>query len=198
MIELLKARGIHNKRVLNAMGKVDRTRFVLPEYKNRAYEDGPLPIGENQTISQPYIVAYMTQELGLTGTEKVLEVGSGSGYQTAILAELAKEVYAIEIIPALYELGKKNLGYFGYGNVFLKKGDGRNGWKDLAPFDAILVAAAPEELPREWESQLKEGGKMLVPVGSGYNQLLHTYTKKNGKLIEVKSIPVRFVPLTGR
>lgn len=196
MIQLLKSRGIRDSRVLAAMAKVPRENYVLPEFRNRAYEDGPLPIGEGQTISQPYIVAYMTEELKLNGTEKVLEIGFGSGYQTAILAELAKEVYAIEIVPKVYEFGKKNIEQAGYKNVFLKLGDGRTGWKDKAPFDAILAAAAPEELPFELETQLKEGGRMVIPIGPLYNQRLYTYVKKGGVLKVEATLPVRFVPMT--
>ncbi len=197
MIELLKSRGIHDKKVLEAMSRVKRELFVLPDYKSQAYEDGPLPIGEGQTISQPYIVAYMTQELQLKGTEKVLEIGFGSGYQTAILAEIANEVYSIEINPKIYEFGRKNLEPLNYKNVSLKLGDGRTGWKDKSPFDAILVAAAPVELPRELEPQLKEGGRMVIPIGELSNQSLITFVKRKGRLVSEQSLPVRFVPLTG-
>ncbi|MCX7999982.1 MAG: protein-L-isoaspartate(D-aspartate) O-methyltransferase [Leptospiraceae bacterium] len=196
MLELLKDRGISNPKVLKAMEKVPRENFVLERYKSEAYEDGPLPIGNGQTISQPYIVAYMTQELELTGKEKVLEIGFGSGYQTAILAELAKEVYSIEILPDVFEFGKSNLSKMGYKNIFLKLGDGRTGWKNKAPFDCILAAAAPESLPEELVSQLKEGGRMVIPIGELQNQILYTYVKREGKLIIRNRLPVRFVPMT--
>lgn len=196
MIELLIERGIVDNRVIEAMKKIPREDFVPEKYKAEAYEDGPLPIGYGQTISQPYIVAYMTQELNLTGKEKVLEIGFGSGYQTAILAELAKEIYSIEIVPGVYEFGKSNLSKMGYKNVFLKLGDGRTGWKDKAPFDCILAAAAPESLPQELVSQLKENGRMVIPIGEIHNQILYTYVKQKGKLVVKSRLPVRFVPMT--
>ncbi len=198
MLQVLKDRNIKDAKVLLAMAKVPRENFVSSRFKDQAYEDGPLPIGHGQTISQPYIVAYMTQELQLSGKEKVLEIGFGSGYQTAILAELAGKVYAIEIIKEIYEFGKNNLESLGYKNIFLKLGDGRTGWKHEAPFDCILVAAAPESLPKELEEQLKEGGRMVIPIGPAYNQILYTYYKKNGKLQIENKLPVRFVPLTSR
>ncbi len=196
MIELLVERGIKDKRVIEVMNKIPRENFVPEKYKLEAYEDGPLPIGYGQTISQPYIVAYMTQELNLNGKEKILEIGFGSGYQTAILSELAKEVYSIEIVPGVYEFGKNNLAKMGYRNVFLKLGDGRTGWKDKAPFDCILVAAAPESLPQELIPQLKENGRMIIPIGEIHNQVLYTYVKREGKLIVINKLPVRFVPMT--
>lgn len=196
MLELLIERGITNQRVLDTMQKVPRENFVPEKYKAEAYEDGPLPIGYGQTISQPYIVAYMTQELNLTGKEKVLEIGFGSGYQTAILAELSKEVYAIEILEGVYEFGKTNLLKMGYKNVFLKLGDGRIAWNEKAPFDCILAAAAPESLPEELIPQLKEGGRMIIPIGEISNQILFTYVKRKGKLVVLNRLPVRFVPMT--
>jgi len=192
----IKARGVKDPRVLSALLKVERHRFVPEEYLNSAYSDQPLPIGEGQTISQPYIVALMTELLELKGDEKVLEVGTGSGYQAAILAELAKEVYTIEIVESLASTAKNRLLELGYQNIRVKSGDGYIGWPEAAPFDAIIVTAAPDHIPKPLLDQLKEGGRMVVPVGS-YAQELKKIVKQSGKIETAGIIPVVFVPMTG-
>jgi protein-L-isoaspartate(D-aspartate) O-methyltransferase len=192
----IKARGVKDLRVLSAMFKVERHLFVPKEYQTSAYSDQPLPIGEGQTISQPYIVALMTELLELKGGEKVLEVGTGSGYQAAILGELAKEVYTIEIVETLASSAKKRLQELGYQNIMVKAGDGYLGWPEAAPFDAIMVTCAPDHIPTPLLEQLKEGGRMVVPVGS-YTQELKKIVKRSGKLEATSIIPVIFVPMTG-
>jgi len=192
----IKARGVKDPRVLSALLKVERHRFVPEEYLNSAYSDQPLPIGEGQTISQPYIVALMTELLELKGEEKVLEIGTGSGYQAAILAELAKEVYTIEIIESLSSMAKNRLSELGYQNTHVKAGDGYLGWPEVAPFDAIIVTAAPDHIPRPLIEQLKEGGRMVLPVGI-YTQELKKIVKRSGKIETTDVIPVVFVPMTG-
>jgi len=190
----IEARGVKDGRVLQAMRKVKRHLFVPPIYQRLAYEDTPLPIGEEQTISQPYIVALMTELLGLIGSERVLEIGTGSGYQAAILAELAEEVYTIEIIPVLAERAEELLKRSGYINVVVKCGDGYIGWEEYAPFDAIIVTCAPEEIPQALVEQLAEGGRMVLPVGSVYQEL-KLIEKKNDQVRVKDIIPVRFVPM---
>jgi protein-L-isoaspartate(D-aspartate) O-methyltransferase len=192
----IKARGVKDPRVLSAMLKVERHRFVPEEYLNSAYSDQPLPIGEGQTISQPYIVALMTELLKLKGDEKVLEIGTGSGYQAAILAELAKEVYSIEIIESLASMANNRLLELGYQNIKVKAGDGYLGWPEAAPFDALIVTAAPDHIPKPLIDQLKEGGRMVVPVGT-YTQELKKIIKRSGKIETTDIIPVIFVPMTG-
>ena len=192
----IKARGVKDPRVLSALLKVERHRFVPEEYLNSAYSDQPLPIGEGQTISQPYIVALMTELLELKGEEKVLEIGTGSGYQAAILAELTKEVYTIEIIESLASMAKNRLSELGYQNTHVKAGDGYLGWPEVAPFDAIIVTAAPDHIPRPLIEQLKEGGRMVLPVGI-YTQELKKIVKRSGKIETTDVIPVVFVPMTG-
>ena len=192
----IKARGVKDPRVLSALLKVERHRFVPEEYLNSAYSDQPLPIGEGQTISQPYIVALMTELLELKGDEKVLEIGTGSGYQAAILAELAKEVYTIEIIESLASRANNRLLELGYRNVKVKSGDGYLGWPEAAPFDAIIVTAAPDHIPKPLMDQLKEGGRMVVPVGT-YTQELKKIVKRSGKIEPIDVAPVIFVPMTG-
>lgn len=192
----IKARGVKDPRVLSAMLKVERHLFVSKDLQDSAYADHPLPIGEGQTISQPYIVALMTELLGLKGDEKVLEVGTGSGYQAAILAELAKEVYTIEIIETLASSAKRILLEMGYKNIMVKAGDGYLGWPEAAPFDAIIVTCAPDHIPKPLLDQLKEGGRMVLPVGE-YTQELKKITKKAGKIETTNVIPVVFVPMTG-
>ena len=177
----IKGRGVKDPRVLSALLKVERHRFVPKKYLNSAYLDQPLPIGEGQTISQPYIVALMTELLELKGNEKVLEIGTGSGYQAAILAELAKEVYTIEIIESLALRAKNRLLELGYQNIRVKAGDGYLGWPEAAPFDAIIITAAPDHIPKPLVEQLKEGGRMVVPVGS-YTQELKKIVKRSGKI----------------
>jgi len=190
----IEARGIKDKRVLEAMLKVERHRFVPLVLQDLAYEDEPLPIGEGQTISQPYIVALMTELLQLKGNEKVLEIGTGSGYQAAILGELAREVYTIEILPTLAEQAEELLSDLGYENIKVKCGDGYLGWPEFSPFDAIIVTCAPEEVPQSLVEQLAEGGRMVIPVGETYQEL-KLLVKLKGKIEEKNIIPVRFVPM---
>jgi len=192
----IRGRGIRDERVLSAFSRVERHRFVLPEYQAAAYKDYPLPIGQGQTISQPYIVALMTSLLELKGIEKVLEVGTGSGYQTAILAELAKEVYTIEIVPSLAESARIRLLDLGYQNIRVKAGDGYQGWSEAAPFEGIMVTAAPNHVPEALLRQLKEGGRMVIPVGTSF-QKLKKIVKRGGKIEITDVLPVRFVPMTG-
>jgi len=192
----IKARGVKDPRVLSALFKVERHRFVPEEYLNSAYADQPLPIGEGQTISQPYIVALMKELLELKGDEKVLEIGTGSGYQAAILAELAKEVYTIEIIESLASMTKNRLSQLGYQNVNVKAGDGYLGWPEVGPFDGIIITCAPDHIPKPLIEQLKEGGRMVVPVGA-YSQELKKIVKRSGKIVTTDVIPVVFVPMTG-
>jgi len=189
---------ITDKRVLGAISRVPRHRFVTENRLHQAYANHPLPIGLEQTISQPYIVAYMTQALKLAGKEKVLEVGTGSGYQAAVLAETAGSVYSVEILPELSARAGKVLRNIGYKNVFLKVGDGYDGWPQQAPFDAIMVTAAPLKVPAPLVAQLKEGGRMSIPLGEAWDQVLVTYVKRQGRLVKVDSLPVRFVPMTGK
>lgn len=192
----LKARDIADARVLAAMGKVPRHRFVRPSLVGEAYADRPLPIGEGQTISQPYIVALMTQLLELKGPEKVLEVGTGSGYQAAVLAEIVKRVYTIEILPGLAASAAARLKDLGYANVRVRAGDGYQGWPDAAPFDGIIVTAGASHIPRPLIDQLKEGGRLVIPVdvAAGYQELLQC-RKERGQLTRKRIAPVRFVPL---
>ncbi len=191
----IKRRGVKDERVLEAMFKVERHKFVPQTAQTLAYDDYPLPIGEGQTISQPYIVALMTELLQLKGNEKVLEIGTGSGYQAAILAELAKEVYTIEILESLAINAEKILRELNYGNVTVKCGDGYLGWKEHAPFDGIIVTCAPPYIPQPLIEQLAEGGRMVIPVGV-YYQELKLLKKINGKIKTTDIIPVRFVPMT--
>jgi len=195
--EQIRQRGVKDELVLQAMRKVPRHKFVPMELQSMAYNDYPLPIGEGQTISQPYIVAFMTESLGLKGGEKVLEVGTGSGYQAAILAEIAKEVYTIEIIESLAEQAKKRLKEMGYKNIFVKHGDGYLGWPEHAPFDAIIVTAAPKEVPPPLIEQLKVGGRLVIPLGEQYQELVLIEKTKKG-IKRKPLLPVRFVPMTGK
>jgi len=192
----IKARGVNDPRVLAAMLKVERHLFVPKDLHPTAYSDQPLPIEEGQTISQPYIVALMTELLDLKGDEKVLEIGTGSGYQAAILAELAKEVYTIEIIEKLATSAEKLLLDLGYKNIKVKAGDGYLGWPEAAPFDAIIVTCAPDHIPKPLMDQLREGGRMVIPVGE-FTQELKKIVKRGGKLETTNVIPVIFVPMTG-
>ncbi len=193
----IAARGIRDKRVLEAMKKVPRHLFVDEALWDQAYSDFPLPIGSGQTISQPYIVARMTEELGLKGDEKVLEIGTGSGYQTAILAELARQVFSVERIPSLLQRARQVLDSLGYHNVMIKLDDGTWGWKEHAPYDAILVTAGSPTIPTPLLDQLKDPGVMVVPVGDEYSQTLTKIIKKDGK-VETKYLEgVRFVKLIG-
>ena len=191
----LVARSIKDERVLAAMAKVPREEFVPADSRAATYEDGPLPIGYDQTISQPYIVAFMTEQLRLSPTDRVLEIGTGSGYQAAILAELAAEVYTIEIVEPLAQRAEAALQRLGYKNVHVKMGDGYKGWPEYAPFDAIIVTCAPDKVPQLLTDQLKDGGRMVIPVGERFAQQLYLLEKKNGQLKESVTLPVRFVPM---
>lgn len=193
----LITRGISDQKVLDAMKKVPRHLFIEEALWDQAYSDYPLPIGHGQTISQPYIVALMTQELELKGTEKVLEVGTGSGYQAAILAEIARVVLSVERIPALLSKAKKTLENLGYTNVLLKLDDGTWGWKNEAPFDAIMVTAASPQIPDPLLEQLGDPGIMLIPVGDEYSQSLVKLKKTHGEIIREDKGWVRFVKLLG-
>jgi len=189
--------GITNERVLASMGKVPRHEFVPEDLRSRAYDDGPLPIGYDQTISQPFVVAFMTEKLEPKPADRVLEIGTGSGYQAAILAELVAEVYTIEIVEPLARRAEADLKRFGYTNLHVRVGDGYQGWPEKAPFDAIIVTCAPEKVPQPLIDQLKDGGRMVVPVGaSGYQELV--LFRKTGDQLEKRAVlPVRFVPMTG-
>jgi protein-L-isoaspartate(D-aspartate) O-methyltransferase len=195
--EQLVMRGINAERVLAAMNKVPREEFVPENLRGASYTDQPLPIGYDQTISQPYIVAFMTEELQPQPQDRVLEVGTGSGYQAAILAELVAEVYSIEIIEPLAKTAETTLRRLGYKNVHVKVGDGYKGWLENAPFDAVIVTCAPDHVPQPLTDQLKEGGRMIIPVGDVGDQDLYLLEKKNGQLERRAVAPVRFVPMTG-
>jgi protein-L-isoaspartate(D-aspartate) O-methyltransferase len=196
--EQIERRGVKDPRVLEAMRKVPRHEFVPEEERHEAYDDRPLPIGHGQTISQPYIVAFMTEALGLKGTEKVLEVGTGSGYQAAVLSGLAKEVFTVEIVEPLGTRAAEVLKRLGYKNVSVRVGDGYRGWREEAPFDAIIVTCAPDAVPEPLVHQLAEGGRMIIPVGpEGKAQQLVLLKKRHGKLHQQEILPVRFVPMTG-
>jgi protein-L-isoaspartate(D-aspartate) O-methyltransferase len=195
--EQIENRGITNQATLNSMRKVLRHKFVPPNLVERAYNDSPLPIGYGQTISQPYIVAYMTAAINPKPKQKVLEVGTGSGYQAAVLSEIVEEIYTIEVITELYNSSNKRLKELGYKNVFCKNSDGYHGWKEFAPFDAIVVTAAAEYIPPPLIEQLKDGGKMIIPVGSPFLNQTLILVEKNGEEITTTSLlPVRFVPFT--
>jgi protein-L-isoaspartate(D-aspartate) O-methyltransferase len=189
-------RDITNARVLAAMARVPRHELVPERYRSEAYGDCPLPIGYGQTISQPYIVAFMTQQLDPKPADRVLEVGTGSGYQAAVLAELVKVVYTIEIVVPLAQRAEADLRRLGYTNVFVRAGDGYMGWPEAAPFDAIIVTCAPEQVPPLLVDQLKDGGRMIIPVGPSWNQELVLLRKQGGRLEKRAVLPVRFVPMT--
>lgn len=197
LIEAIRGKGVKNERVLSALAKVPRHRFVDESLKPNSYDDNPLPIGQGQTISQPFIVAYMTEALNLQGNERVLEIGTGSGYQAAVLAHLVKDVYSIEIIPELAARAKAALTATGITNVHQLVGDGYQGWTEEAPFDAIIVTAAPPAIPEKLIEQLKVGGTLIVPVGeSGKAQVLFRLTKNaDGSVKKQPLLPVRFVPM---
>ena len=190
---------IKSDKVLAAMGKTPRHEFMPDDVRNLAYADRPLPIGHNQTISQPYIVAFMTEQLEPEAHERVLEIGTGSGYQAAVLSELVKEVYTIEIVEPLAKSATETLERLDYQNVHVKAGDGYQGWPEHAPFDAIIVTCAPNAIPEPLVEQLKEGGRMIIPVGPvGGVQELYLLEKKNDKVSQKAVLPVRFVPMTGK
>jgi protein-L-isoaspartate(D-aspartate) O-methyltransferase len=193
----IRQRGVTDPRVLEAMRAVPRERFVPPELLHQAYDDGPLPIGSGQTISQPYIVAYMTEALKVEPSHKVLEVGTGSGYQAAVLSELVREVYTIEIVPELARRAEAVLRALNRTNVQVRAGDGYAGWPEQAPFDRVIVTAAPQELPRPLIDQLAPGGLLVVPVGAqGGPQWMTIVQKTTMGVVERRTIPVQFVPFT--
>jgi protein-L-isoaspartate(D-aspartate) O-methyltransferase len=194
----IAGRGVSDPATLAAMRKVPRWEFVPPALRNRAFEDNPLPIGEGQTISQPYIVAAMTEALRLQPGDKVLEIGTGSGYQTAVLAEIAAQVFSIEIVPELGERAAATLARLGYTNVHTRIGDGFAGWPEEAPFDAIVVTCAPERVPQPLLEQLGEGGRLVIPLAGRYPQMLTRYTKRGDEFEAEELQPVMFVPMTGR
>jgi len=196
MVQVVKAQGVSDARVLQAMRKVERHLFVPERYRPFAYADRALPIEHDQTISQPYIVGFMTEALQLRGDETVLEIGAGSGYQAAILAELSKRVYTIEIICALADSARERLRGLGYRNVDVKCGDGYQGWPEHAPFDAVIVTAAPDHVPQPLIDQLKVGGRMIIPVGKSVQELMLIVKTKDGTT-QKSVLPVMFVPLTG-
>lgn len=193
----IEARNVRDSRVLAAMRRVPRHKFVPKSEERAAYSDSPLPIGWGQTISQPYIVAYMTEQLDVQPGDTVLEIGTGSGYQAAILGELAAQVYTIEIVEPLCKLARAKLAELGYKNVQVRCGDGYKGWPEQAPFDAIIVTAAPEKVPQALIDQLKVGGRMILPVGRYYQELVLITKNKDGTITRKKLLPVRFVPMTG-
>ncbi|MCD4695991.1 MAG: protein-L-isoaspartate(D-aspartate) O-methyltransferase [Bacteroidales bacterium] len=192
------ARGIKNQAVINAMLTVKRHLFVPEKYINQAYDDCPLPIDDGQTISQPYIVAYMTEILDLNKSDRVLEIGTGSGYQAAVLAEICDSIFSIEIFPSLGNNAIQLYKNLGITNIYIKIGDGYKGWIEKSPFDAILVTCSPTHIPQPLINQLSEGGKMIIPVGPSYSQKLVLMKKENGKLIRKEVLPVRFVPMIDR
>ncbi len=191
----IERRGVKDPRVLKVMRNTPRHRFIPPHLEKMAYNDGPLPIGEGQTISQPFIVALMTELLELKGDEKILEIGTGSGYQAAVLSALVSEVFSIEIVKNLVDSADIRLDKLGYKNVTTRWGDGYKGWPDEAPFDGIIVTAAPDEIPQLLIDQLKTGGRLVLPVGTRYQEL-KVITKNDDGTIQSKNIiPVRFVPM---
>ena len=197
VVEQIEERGIKNQPTLDAMRKVKRHKFVPTDMIGNAYDDRPLPIGYGQTISQPYIVAYMTSIIDPKPGQKVLEIGTGSGYQAAVLAEIVDTVYTIEIITELYNQSTKRLKELGYKNIITKNADGYFGWEKSAPFDAIVVTAAAEYIPPPFIKQLKDGGKMIIPVGTPFvTQMLILVEKKGEEIFTTNLLPVRFVPLT--
>jgi len=196
VVRQIQGRGVEDPLVLNAMKVVPRHLFVPIQYRQNAYEDHPLPIGKGQTISQPYIVAFMTAALHLKPKDRILEIGTGSGYQAAVLAEMGCDVYSVEIIASLGERAKKTLRRLGYKNVHIRIGDGYKGWPEKAPFDAVIVTCAPEEIPPALIQQLNEGGRLIIPVGeSGSIQQLVLAVKEGDRLVSRSVLPVRFVPM---
>ena len=193
--EQLRQRGISDARVLDVMRNVPRHLFVPESVRSLAYADRPLPIGHGQTISQPFIVAYMTDVLGVARTHRVLEIGTGSGYQAAVLAQLAREVYSVEIVPELARRASALLDSLGYSNVYIREGDGYAGWSEHAPFDRIIVTAAPEHVPQTLVDQLANEGRLVIPVGAS-EQWLTLMEKTTNGVTQRRTIPVRFVPLT--
>lgn len=198
MVEFqLRRRGISDERVLDAMRRVLRHRFVPSQMINQSYEDRPLPIGYEQTISQPYIVALMTESVRPKPSDRALDIGTGSGYQAALLAELVDQVCGIEIVEPLARQSSDRLSEMGYNNVVIRAGDGYRGWKERAPFDIIVVAAAPEQIPQPLVDQLAIGGRMVIPVGAGLQELMLLEKQADGSLQQSRIAAVRFVPMTG-
>lgn len=195
--EQIVGRGVVNERVLAVMRKVPRHEFLPEGIRAMAYQDSALPLGEGQTMSQPYMVAFMTEFMDLTGTERVLEIGTGSGYQAAVLAELCGKVYTVERIKLLADRARTNLDRLGYRSVAIKVYDGTYGWKDMAPFDAIMVTAGSPDVPAPLLDQLKEGGRLVIPVGDRYGQTLLKIVKTAQGPMTLRSIPCTFVPLIG-
>jgi protein-L-isoaspartate(D-aspartate) O-methyltransferase len=195
--EQIAARGVRDEATLAALRKVPRHLFVPEASRAQAYADHPLPIGHGQTISQPYIVAFMTEALALRGGESVLEIGTGSGYQAAVLGEIAARVYTIEIVTPLAEASAALLKHLGYANVSVRAGDGYVGWPEAAPFDAIMVTAAAPRIPEPLRQQLKDGGRLVVPVGDDWQELV-VVTRRGERFEEKRVLPVRFVPMTGK
>ena len=195
--EQIRQRGIRDERVLHALTTVPRHLFIPPAYRDHAYDDGPLPIGQGQTISQPYIVALMSERLELSGDERVLEIGTGSGYQAAVLSLLAKQVYSIEIVPELMSAAHERLAQLGYDNVTVLLGDGNLGWEKDSPYDAIIITAAAPHIPSALIEQLAEGGRLVLPVVRGEEQHLLRLRKQSGRIVEENLGLVRFVPLVG-
>jgi protein-L-isoaspartate(D-aspartate) O-methyltransferase len=194
----LAERGIKNPRVLDAFRTVPRHRFLPPKTQRQAYDDESIPIGEGQTITPPYDVAFMTEVLDPKPGDRVFEVGTGSGYQSAILSRLVKEVYSVEIHRPLGERAARVHKELGYSNIHTRVGDGYEGWPDAAPFDAIIVTCAPQKIPKPLIEQLKEGGRMVIPLGERFTQSVHLVIKQDGKLIDRELKPTLFVPMTGR
>jgi protein-L-isoaspartate(D-aspartate) O-methyltransferase len=195
----IRARGIENPRVLAAMARVPRHEFVPALRRGVAYGDHPVPIGHDQTISQPFIVAFMTEALNPAPADRVLEIGTGSGYQAAVLAGLVAKVYTIEIVAPLGERARADLARLGYGNVSVRIGDGYEGWPEHAPFDAIIVTCSPEHVPQPLVDQLRDGGRMIIPVGDAKSgQELYLLEKRGTKVVKRAVLPVRFVPMTGK
>ncbi|MCF8228519.1 MAG: protein-L-isoaspartate(D-aspartate) O-methyltransferase [Bacteroidales bacterium] len=191
----IKMRGVDDEKVTDAMLEVPRHEFVIDQYKGHAYDDSPLPIGYEQTISQPYIVAYMTEKLDLSRKDRVLEIGTGSGYQAAVLAKLCDSVFTIEIIEPLGVRAMETFAKLDYNNIYTRIGDGHKGWPEKAPFDAIIVTCAPTDIPKPLEKQLAEGGRMIIPVGERWTQKLYLLRKEKGKLKQKAVLPVQFVPM---
>jgi len=192
--EQIRARGVRDGRVLDAMTRVPRERFVPDALRSEAYDDHPVSIGHGQTISQPYIVGYMTEALRLQPSHRVLEIGTGCGYQTAVLAELAREVFSVELLPALADRARATLTALGYTNIHIRAGDGYEGWPEHAPYDRILGAAAPADVPPALIAQLADGGILVIPIGTAYQEL--RVLQKRGEVLDtLATLPVRFVPM---
>lgn len=195
--EQIEARGITDPATLAAMQAVPRHEFLPLRLREEAYGDYPLPIGNGQTISQPYVVAFMTEAIRPQPNEKVLEIGAGSGYQAAVLAQMGAEVYTVEIVEPLADMARQTLERLGYKNAHVRLGDGYRGWPEHAPFDAIIVTCAPDKIPPDLVAQLRDGGRMIIPVGGGMEQELVLLRKKGDRIEEQSVLPVRFVPMTG-